>query len=251
MAFRRHSCPTVALLVLGCFAVLANSAPRLKSERLKAAKHDEDTHTRLVGKDLFRGLEESGPCYVLREVIDFYLATVLKPDQWLAQFSHLKEVKEFLAVLTKKHMADCDTEEKTNANKNIEQLKQKVGEFFLLGEASKAKVVRELFILLQEIGSRCSTPRRKPGHGSVTFVARNVKQHQHMIYLLNISVSLFLCFHYSSSSRLHKCSHAFSLPVRLIARPLSAYISCIFIIMTSLLSLEINFISLCVLTFQS
>ncbi|XP_069760067.1 interleukin-22-like isoform X3 [Narcine bancroftii] len=151
MAFRRHSCPTVALLVLGCFAVLANSAPRLKSERLKvgchvegqrlrqmrhkvhvlskdAAKHDEDTHTRLVGKDLFRGLEESGPCYVLREVIDFYLATVLKPDQWLAQFSHLKEVKEFLAVLTKKHMADCDTEEKTNANKNIEQLKQKVGE---------------------------------------------------------------------------------------------------------------------------
>ncbi|XP_069758922.1 interleukin-22-like isoform X1 [Narcine bancroftii] len=150
MAFRRHSCPTVALLVLGCFAVLANSAPRSKSERLKvgchvegqrlrhmrhkvhvlskdAAKHDEDTHTRLVGKDLFRGLEESGPCYVLREVTDFYLATVLKPDQWLAQFSHLKEVKEFLAVLTKKHMADCDTEEKANANKNIEQLKQKVG----------------------------------------------------------------------------------------------------------------------------
>ncbi|XP_051886724.1 interleukin-22-like [Pristis pectinata] len=175
---------TVAVLVLGCFAVLVNCAPRLKPKSSNAVchveeqllrqmrhkvhalskdaeKHDEDTETRLVGKDLFRGLEESGSCYVLKEVIDFYLGTVLKSDKLHAKYSHLKEVKEFLTILMKRHMSACDTEDKTKANKNIEQLKQKVDK---LGEASKAKVVGELFILLQEIGSRCSTPGRKPGH---------------------------------------------------------------------------------------
>ncbi|XP_072125451.1 interleukin-22-like [Mobula birostris] len=126
-----------------------------------AQKHDEDTETRLVGKDLFRGLEKSGSCYVLKEVIDFYLGTVLQSDHLHAKYLHLSDVKEFLAVLMKRHMSDCDTEDKTKANKNIERLKQKVEK---LGEASEAKVVGELFILLQEITSRCSTPGWKPGH---------------------------------------------------------------------------------------
>ncbi|XP_078273525.1 interleukin-22-like [Rhinoraja longicauda] len=175
-----HPFTTAAVLVLGCFAVLGNCAPRLNSKTTNAVcrieerflrqmrhkfhvlsrdaqRHDEDTDTRLVGKDLFRGLEESGSCYVLREVIDFYLITVLNSDELQTNYPHLGEVKEFLTVLMKRHMSDCDTKEKTKANENIDRLKQKVEQ---LGEARKAKVVGGLFILLQEIGSRCSTAGR-------------------------------------------------------------------------------------------
>ncbi|XP_072913808.1 interleukin-22-like [Hemitrygon akajei] len=179
-----YSLATVVVLVLGGFAVLGSTAPSLKSRTANAVcqveehllrqmrykvhalskdaqKHDEDTETRLMGKDLFQGLEESGSCYVLKEVIDFYLGTVLRSDQLHAKYSHLNDVKEFLAVLMKRHMSACDTEDKTKANKNIERLKQKVEK---LGEASKAKVVGELFILLQEITNRCSAAGWKPKH---------------------------------------------------------------------------------------
>ncbi|XP_043564774.1 interleukin-22-like [Chiloscyllium plagiosum] len=175
----------LAALVLGYFAVMASCAPWLKSrhhnmvchveEQLlrymrhkfhalsdEAQKIDTDTDTRLIGKDLFQGLQGHGRCYVLKEVIDFYLGNVLSSEDLHAKYSHLKEIKEFLALLTKQHMSDCNTKNRTQAKHNIDLLKQKLNQ---LSEKRAAKVIGELFMLLQEIGKYCSVPNMKePGH---------------------------------------------------------------------------------------
>ncbi|XP_067906152.1 uncharacterized protein [Heterodontus francisci] len=128
----------------------------------RAEKFDQDTDTRLIGKDLFQGLEGSGGCYVLKEVIDFYLGNVLASEELHNKYSHLKEVKEFLTILMKRHMFDCDAEDKKQANENIKLLKEKLNQ---VSETREAKVIGELFMLLQEIGTHCSAPiMTKRGH---------------------------------------------------------------------------------------
>ncbi|XP_020383748.2 interleukin-22 [Rhincodon typus] len=180
-----YSLQGLAVLALSYFAIMANCAPRLKSKRSnmvcrveeqllrymrhkfhalsdEAQKIDTDTDTRLIGRDLFQGLRGQGKCYVLKEVIDFYLGNVLAPEELHTKYSHLKEIKEFLALLIKRHMSDCNTEDRTQANHNINLLKQKLNQ---LSEKGVAKVIGELFMLLQEIGKHCSAPpTNEPGH---------------------------------------------------------------------------------------
>ncbi|XP_078077233.1 interleukin-22-like [Mustelus asterias] len=182
-----YSFQSLAVLVLGCFAFVANCAPSLKAkppnmvcyveeQLLRGMRHkvhalskegqkfDKDTDTRLVGKDLFQGLERQGSCYVLKEVIDFYLGNILASDALHSKYSRLLEVKEFLTILMKRHMSDCGAEDKRQADDNVALLKQKLNQ---LSETREAKVVGELFMLLQEIGKHCSAPIvEEPGHQS-------------------------------------------------------------------------------------
>ncbi|XP_078423700.1 interleukin-22-like [Cetorhinus maximus] len=177
----------LAVLVLGYFAIMASCAPWLEAkpsdmvchveeQLLRGMRHkvhalskeaqifDMDTDTRLIGNDLFQGLEGRAGCYVLKEVIDFYLGNVLASDELHATYSHLQEVKEFLTILIRRHMSDCGTGDKTQAHNNINLLKQKLNQ---LSGIREAKVVGELFMLLQEIGKRCSAPiMKKSGHQS-------------------------------------------------------------------------------------
>ncbi|GCB70209.1 hypothetical protein scyTo_0008522 [Scyliorhinus torazame] len=178
---------SLAVLVLGYFAFMANCAPLMEAKRphgichveeqlLRGMRHkvhalskeaqeiDEDTDTRLIGKDLFQGLEGHDGCYVLKEVIDFYLGNVLASDELHHRYSRLQEVKEFLAILTRRHMSDCGVAQKRQANDNIDGLKQKLNQ---LRETREAKVIGELFMLLQELGKHCSAPIvKKPDHQS-------------------------------------------------------------------------------------
>ncbi|XP_062932444.1 interleukin-22 [Cynocephalus volans] len=155
----------VALWVQGGAAVPVSSYCRLDKSNFQqpyitnrtfmlakeASLADNNTDVRLIGEKLFRGVNMSERCYVMKQVLNFTLEEVLLPQADRFQ-PYMQEVVPFLARLSNK-LSACHFEgDDQHIKRNVQKLKDTVKK---LGENGEIKAIGELDLLFMSLRNAC------------------------------------------------------------------------------------------------
>ncbi|XP_002918368.1 interleukin-22 [Ailuropoda melanoleuca] len=155
----------IALWVQGGAAVPLGSPCRLNSSDFQqpyitnrtfmlaeeASLADNNTDVRLIGDQLFHGVNMGDRCYLMKEVLNFTLEEVLLPQSHRFQ-PYMQEVVPFLAKLSNR-LSQCHIEsDDQHIHRNVQNLKDTVTK---LGENGEIKAIGELNLLFIALKNAC------------------------------------------------------------------------------------------------
>ncbi|XP_076775304.1 interleukin-22 [Arvicanthis niloticus] len=117
----------------------------------EASLADNNTDVRLIGEELFRGVNVKDQCYLMKQVLNFTLEDVLLPQSDRFQ-PYMQEVVSFLTKLSNQlspcHISGNDQ----HIQKNVRELKETVKQ---LGESGEIKAIGELDLLFMSLRKAC------------------------------------------------------------------------------------------------
>ncbi|XP_011372174.1 interleukin-22 [Pteropus vampyrus] len=117
----------------------------------EARSADNNTDVRLIGEKLFRGVQMSERCYLMKQVLNFTLEEVLLPQSDRFQ-PYMQEVVPFLARLSNK-LSQCHIKsDDQHIQRNVQKLKDTVKK---LGESGEIKAIGELDLLFMTLRNVC------------------------------------------------------------------------------------------------
>nr|XP_002711294.1 interleukin-22 [Oryctolagus cuniculus]CAB0000292.1 TPA: interferon 2B1 [Oryctolagus cuniculus] len=122
----------------------------------EANSADNNTDVRLIGNELFHGVNEKDHCYLLKHVLNFTLEEVLFPESDRFQ-PYMQQVLSFLAKLSN-NLSQCHIEgDDQHIQRNVQQLKDTVKQ---LGESGEIKAIGELDLLFMALRTACVSPEQ-------------------------------------------------------------------------------------------
>ncbi|XP_005081563.1 interleukin-22 [Mesocricetus auratus] len=117
----------------------------------EASLADNNTDVRLIGDELFQGVNRQNRCYLMKQVLNFTLAEVLIPHSDRFQ-PYMQQVVPFLTKLSNQ-LSLCQIRgDGQHIQKNIQTLKETVKQ---LGESGEIKAIGELNLLFMHLRNYC------------------------------------------------------------------------------------------------
>ncbi|XP_024432225.2 interleukin-22 [Desmodus rotundus] len=117
----------------------------------EASLADNNTDVRLIGEKLFRGVNMSEHCYLMKQVLNFIVEEVLLPESDRFQ-PYMQEVVPFMVRLSN-NLSQCRIESgDQHIRRNVQQLKDTVEK---LGESGKIKAIGEVNLLFMFLRNAC------------------------------------------------------------------------------------------------
>ncbi|XP_060049351.1 interleukin-22 [Erinaceus europaeus] len=118
---------------------------------MKASMADNNTDVRLIGENLYHGVNISERCYLMKQVLNFTLEEVLFPQQDKFQ-PYMQEVVPFFARLNNMLRQCHSKSDAQQIQRNVQELQDTVRK---LGESGEIKVIGELNLLFIYLKDAC------------------------------------------------------------------------------------------------
>nr|CAB0000502.1 TPA: interferon 2B1 [Erinaceus europaeus] len=117
----------------------------------EASMADNNTDVRLIGENLYHGVNISERCYLMKQVLNFTLEEVLFPQQDKFQ-PYMQEVVPFFARLNNMLRQCHSKSDAQQIQRNVQELQDTVRK---LGESGEIKVIGELNLLFIYLKDAC------------------------------------------------------------------------------------------------